>query len=49
MYRWIWRKLHGPWALRALLCAAAAAVVVIVLFTQVFPAIEPWINQPSLP
>lgn len=49
MYGWIWRKLPGSWPVRALLCALAFAAIVAVLFTYAFPAIEPWVNQPSLP
>ena len=49
MYAWLWSKLPGPWPVRALICAAAAAAAVAALFTWVFPAIEPWVNQPTLP
>lgn len=49
MYAWLWRKLPGPWPVRAVICAALAGAAVVALFTWVFPAIEPWVNQPSLP
>lgn len=41
MYAWIWRHLPGPRAVRALLCVVAFAAVVAVLFTWVFPWLEP--------
>lgn len=49
MYGWIWRHLPGPLPMRLLQAAALIAGVVMVLFHWVFPAVEPWVNQPSLP
>lgn len=41
MYAWIWRNLPGPAVVRLLLALVLIAAVVAVLFTWVFPAIEP--------
>ena len=41
MYGWIWNHLPGPTAVRALICAIAFAGLVLVLFTWVFPWLEP--------
>lgn len=41
MYGWIWRHLPGPTAVRGLICAVALAAIVVVLFTWVFPWLEP--------
>jgi hypothetical protein len=41
VYGWIWNHLPGPTAVRALICAVAFVAVVAVLFTWVFPWIEP--------
>jgi hypothetical protein len=41
MYAWIWNHLPGPTAVRALVCAVAFAALVVVLFTWVFPWLEP--------
>ena len=41
MYAWIWNHLPGPAAVRALLCAVSFAALVVVLFTWVFPWLEP--------
>ena len=41
MYAWIWRRLPGPLAARLLLAVLLVAVVVLVLFTEVFPRVEP--------
>ena len=49
MYAWLWSKLPGPWPVRTLICIAAVTAVVVALFTWVFPAIEPWLNEPTLP
>jgi hypothetical protein len=49
MYRWIWHHLPQPLWLRLLSATALIAGVVVVLFTWVFPVIEPWLNQPTLP
>jgi hypothetical protein len=40
-YGWLWRRLPGPWPVRALLLLAAFALVVVVLFGFVFPWLEP--------
>jgi hypothetical protein len=41
MYAWIWNHLPGPTAVRALICAFAFVALVAVLFTWVFPWLEP--------
>ncbi len=41
MYVWFWRHLPGPLAVRVLLALLAVALVVLVLFTEVFPRVEP--------
>jgi hypothetical protein len=41
MYARIWRRLPGPTAVRVLLAALLVAVVVALLWTVVFPAVEP--------
>ncbi len=41
MYAGIWRRLPGPTAVRVLLAALLVAVVVALLWTVVFPAVEP--------
>jgi hypothetical protein len=41
MYAWLWNHLPGPTAVRALICAVAFAGLVLVLFTWVFPWLEP--------
>lgn len=41
MYGWIWRRLPGPLGLRVVLAVLLAAAVVLVLFTTVFPFVEP--------
>lgn len=43
MYAAIWRALPGPLLVRVLLALIIVAAVVAVLFTWVFPAIEPYI------
>lgn len=43
MYAWVWRKLPGPAALRALEMLVGAAVIVLLLFTVVFPAVQRWL------
>lgn len=43
MYAAIWRALPGPLLVRVLLALIIVAAVVAVLFTLVFPAIEPYI------
>jgi hypothetical protein len=37
----MWRKLPGPWPVKALEALVAFAAVVVLLFTVVFPWIEP--------
>jgi hypothetical protein len=41
MYAWIWNHLPGPTAVRILTCALVFVALVAVLFTWVFPWIEP--------
>ncbi|MDA8436249.1 MAG: hypothetical protein M0Z98_09710 [Actinomycetales bacterium] len=41
MYAWMWRKLPGPWPVKLLEALVAFAAVVVLLFTVVFPWIEP--------
>jgi hypothetical protein len=41
MYGWLWRHLPGPAVLRAILLLALATAVVLILFTVVFPWVEP--------
>lgn len=41
MYPWIWRHLPGPLPVRLLLAVVLAAAVVALLFTVVFPWVEP--------
>jgi len=41
VYGWIWNHLPGPTAVRVLICALALAALVAVLFTWVFPWLEP--------
>jgi hypothetical protein len=41
VYAWLWRKLPGPTPVKALEALALAAVTVALLFTVVFPWIEP--------
>jgi hypothetical protein len=41
LYAWLWRKLPGPWPVKALEALVAAAAVVLLLFTVVFPWVEP--------
>lgn len=49
MYSWIWRRLPGPRALKVVQVLVLCLITVAALFHWVFPAIEPWVNQPSLP
>ncbi|MDR8407916.1 hypothetical protein [Nonomuraea sp. 3-1Str] len=41
MYGWIWRRLPGPTAVKALLAAVLAGIAVAVLWYRVFPLLEP--------
>jgi hypothetical protein len=41
VYGWIWRHLPGPTAVRALIALLLVAGIVLLLFTVVFPWIEP--------
>ncbi len=41
MYAWIWRKLPGPWPVQLVEALVAFAAVVLLLFTVVFPWLEP--------
>ena len=41
MYAWMWRKLPGPWPVKLLEALVALAAVVLLLFTVVFPWVEP--------
>ncbi len=41
MYAWIWNHLPGPTAVRALISLVTLSLLVMVLFTWVFPWLEP--------
>jgi len=41
VYAWIWRKLPGPWPVKLVEALVAFAAVVVLLFTVVFPWLEP--------
>jgi hypothetical protein len=41
MYAPLWRRLPGPPAVRALLAVLLAVAVVVLLWTVVFPLVEP--------
>jgi hypothetical protein len=41
VYAWIWRKLPGPTAAKAVEAVVLLAAVVLLLFTVVFPWLEP--------
>ena len=41
MYAWIWRRLPGPWPAKLALALVGIAAVVALLFTVVFPWVEP--------
>ncbi len=41
MYSWMWRKLPGPWPAKLIWSAAGLVAVVALLFTVVFPWVEP--------
>ena len=41
MYAWLWNHLPGPTGVRVVICVLALAVTVFVLFTWVFPWLEP--------
>ncbi|NUW37072.1 hypothetical protein HTZ77_37565 [Nonomuraea sp. SMC257] len=44
MYGWIWRRLPGPAAAKALMAAVLAGIVVAVLWYRVFPLLEPLVT-----
>jgi hypothetical protein len=50
MYAWLWRRLPGNVAVKAVLALALIAVVVWLLFEQVFPWADPRLpfNQVTL-
>ena len=41
MYAWMWRKLPGPWPVKLLEALVAFVAVVALLFSVVFPWLEP--------
>jgi hypothetical protein len=41
MYGWLWRHLPGRWPLKTAIMVVLAAAVVVVLFTVVYPWLEP--------
>jgi hypothetical protein len=41
VYAWIWRKLPGPWPVKLVEALVAFAAMVLLLFTVVFPWLEP--------
>ncbi|TAK70368.1 MAG: hypothetical protein EPO13_05395 [Actinomycetota bacterium] len=41
MYGWLWRVLPGSWPLKVALLVLGFVVVVLVLFSWVFPWLEP--------
>ena len=41
MYSWLWRVLPGGAVLKGVQCLVLFLLVVLVLFTVVFPAVEP--------
>ena len=41
MYVWLWRRLPGPWIVRALEATVLLAAVLALLFLVVFPWVEP--------
>lgn len=41
MYAWIWGKLPGPWPAKLIWSVAGLAAIVVLLFTVVFPWVEP--------
>jgi hypothetical protein len=41
VYAWMWRKLPGPWPVKLIEALVAFAAVVLLLFTVVFPWLEP--------
>lgn len=50
MYGWIWRKLPGPMAVKAVSALLLALAIVALLMFVVFPWIEPrlWFNDVSV-
>lgn len=49
MYRWIFYKIPGPTWVRIAVLATAASALVWILFAFVFPAVEPFVNEPTVP
>jgi hypothetical protein len=41
VYVWLWKRLPGPWPVKVLQCAVLLTIVVLLLFTVVFPWVEP--------
>jgi hypothetical protein len=41
MYGWIWRQLPGPLVVRLGTAAALLLAMIVLLFTVVFPVVEP--------
>jgi hypothetical protein len=41
VYAWMWRKLPGPWPAKLIWSLAGVVAVVALLFTVVFPWLEP--------
>jgi hypothetical protein len=48
MYVWIWRRLPGNWAAKAVASLLLAAAVVALLFFFVFPPVERWLPYNNL-
>jgi hypothetical protein len=41
VYGWVWNRMPGPWPAKLVWSAAGIAAVVVLLFTLVFPWLEP--------
>lgn len=41
MYVWLWKRLPGHWSLKLLQCTVLLVITVLLLFTVVFPWLEP--------
>lgn len=50
MYAWLWRRLPGGRAAKAIQCAVLAGVVIVILFAWVFPWADGFVEyaEPSL-